>query len=240
MMGENLINNLVKFIRHPLGGKRKKSNQKKRVKIKNYKNKIQLVKKKVIAKKKKIKPIKKKRIKKKPKKVIKKKKEIKKSSIKKIKPIKKKEIKKKPKKVIKRKKEIKKSSIKKTKAVEKKEIIKKATNNDFTKILRIGDKGLKKIKSKKNKFPGISEKMQKLYMIDNSGATIYKTKIDNLLALIKKEKKISIKKAAKILKNKKNTIEEWGNILKEHELIDLEYHTFTSATMTIKNGTDNT
>ncbi len=49
------------------------------------------------------------------------------------------------------------------------------------------------------------------------------TRVDELYELVKKKKKISLKGAAKRLRVKPETIEEWAKILEEEGLITFDY-----------------
>ncbi len=60
------------------------------------------------------------------------------------------------------------------------------------------------------------------------------TDIDRLFRIIESEKKLSIKKAAKRFKVPENKIEEWGTILEENGLIEMDYPTFGKPVMKSK------
>lgn len=56
-----------------------------------------------------------------------------------------------------------------------------------------------------------------------SGEAVVKTNIDDLLDIIKEKKSINIKDLSKKLKVNPEQIEEWGRILEERGLIEMEY-----------------
>lgn len=61
-------------------------------------------------------------------------------------------------------------------------------------------------------------------IVRENGKVIYlETSVDKLLDLVKKEKVIKFSDAAKKLNVNEKQIEEWGKILEDHKLIELDY-----------------
>jgi hypothetical protein len=64
------------------------------------------------------------------------------------------------------------------------------------------------------------------------------TTIDSFYNFIKQKKKIPLKKITKEFKIDKKIAEEWANILKEHNLIDIDYPLFGGPILKWKEKTN--